>query len=482
MNLKTYKNISADKSCNTAATPPYHLYKYANEHFIYDTFNCVFFHIDKPTSDLLQLALEMPYEDAKNIFVESYDYSEEKKQSVIKEVSVMASEGLFVSPDYRITDEKFEHQLNQRYNSPWSKLELSLSEVCNLACKYCYCSTCRDIKTQGLMSERVARAAINWLFANSGNSSQVSITLFGGEPLLNKPVLKFAVDYSQRLAKLHGKSVYYSMTTNGTLIDDEIIDYIKRYNFGLMVSLDGPKELHDNQCPTQNGEGSWDAAVYGIKRLMARRRSVTVRSTLIHPLPRMLELIKFYENFGFTRIVMGKATNPVNPSGVDCTEEDIDEYFRQEREELIPWILSKLKKGETPKYFPYSNFIKYQEDGKATRNVSPFKCGACRGTMTVGADGTLYPCHRFVGMKEWQLGNIADGPDYEKCKNFWRRYKHAVSGKCDTCWAWTQCKGPCPWEMANSDGSFKSPKDCKYMERFLGAASYVLFNKQGEGK
>lgn len=269
------------------------------------------------------------------------------------------------------------------------------------------------------------------------------------------------------------------MTTNGTLLDDEVIGYIKRYNFGLMVSLDGPKELHDKQCPTQNGDGSYDAAVAGIKKLMARRRSVTVRCTMIHPLPRMLDLIKFYEDFGFTRIVMGKATNPINPSGVDCDQSDIDEHFRQESEDLIPWMLEKLNKGETPKYFPYGPFIKNNEEGKISTKVSSFKCGACRGTMTVGADGTLYPCHRFVGMQAWQLGNIATGPDYEKCKDFWRKYRNSTKDKCKTCWMWSLCKGACPWEIADAHGNFSQCNNSHYISNFIfNATTLLLLNNK----
>lgn len=458
--------------------PPYKAFSHEGEYFVYDTSNCVFFHIDEPTYDFLNLCLEYQFECAKKKFVEFNKYDDVTCESVFREVELLGKNGLFNIPGYSITDEVFEKQLEERYNSAWNKLELSLSEGCNLACKYCYCSTCRDIPSKGLMTENVARQAITWLFAMSGKSEQVSITFFGGEPLLNKPVLRFAIEYSQKLAKLHRKKVFYSMTTNGTLLDDEVIGYIKRYNFGLMVSLDGPKELHDNQCPTQSGEGSYDMAVAGIKKLMARRRSVTVRCTMIHPLPRMLDLIKFYEDFGFTRIVMGKATNPINPSGVDCDQSDIDEYFRQDKEELIPWMLEKLKRGETPKYFPYASFIKNQEEGKVSSKVSPFKCGACRGTMTVGADGTLYPCHRFVGMRAWQLGSMETGPNYDKCKDFWRKYRNATKVKCEKCWMWTQCKGPCPWEIASGDGSFNNKVYfCNHIEHGLKNAVALLFKK-----
>lgn len=205
-----------------------------------------------------------------------------ENEGLRREISALEESGFFEPCEQPIpTDAEFDRLLRLRYEAPWTKLELALSEVCNLACRYCYCGTCRDeVPNQGRMSETIARAAINWLFAVSGRSKEVGITFFGGEPLMNKKVLLFAVAYSQRLAKLHGKKVFYSMTTNGTLIDDDVISVIKRYNFGLMVSLDGPKERHDGQCPTRTGTGSFDLAVAGIKRLMARRNW---RQSRFHP-------------------------------------------------------------------------------------------------------------------------------------------------------------------------------------------------------
>jgi uncharacterized protein len=136
-------------------------------------------------------------------------------------------------------------------------------------------------------------------------------------------------------------------------------------------------------------------------------------------------------------------------------------------------MLDKLAHGERPKYYPYSYFVEEQEKSVKTtaRKVSPFKCGACRGTTTVGADGMLYPCHRFVGMEAWRIGTIGNGPDYGRCKKFWRDYRACVAVKCESCWLWAQCKGPCPWEIAQADGSFKfSDRHCEQMEKHIKKA------------
>jgi uncharacterized protein len=280
--------------------PPYHTFDCYGEHFVYAASTGRFFRIDAPTRQFLDLCLTRPVVEAHEALLNRGMFPSDIVESVAREVNAMAQHKLFDIPNNTISPARLERELVRRYSEPWSRLELALSEGCNLACKYCYCGTGRDLPNPGLMSETVARQAITWLFAVSGRSKAVDITLFGGEPLLNKPVFRFVMEYSQRLGKEHGKKVSYTMTTNGTLLDDEIIGYIKRHNFGLMVSLDGPPEIQDTQRPTQGGRGSFVAAASGIKRLMARRRSVTVRCTMTHPVPRMLDLIRYFEDFGFT--------------------------------------------------------------------------------------------------------------------------------------------------------------------------------------
>lgn len=467
-------------SASASRPPPYHTFECLGKHFLYVTAPARFLCVDEPTCRFLDLCRSGSLEEAAHKLRHDGAYPDEVVESVAREVALLVGHGLFDAPNYSIAPREFERQLQQRYTTPWNKLELALAETCNLACRYCYCGTCRDIvPNQGLMSETIARQAITWLFAMSGKSPDVSITFFGGEPLLNKSVLRFAIEYSQQLARLHGKKVFYSMTTNATLMDDEVIGHIKRHNFGLMVSLDGPPEIHNAQCPTRGGGPSFDQVTAGIKKLMARRRAVTVRCTMTHPAPRMMDLIRFFEDFGFTRIVLGRAANPMHPSPLDFTDEDEAECERQEREELIPWMLERLARGEKPKYFPFASFIAEQEKEGTTTSVSPFRCGACRGTTTVGADGALYPCHRFVGMQAWRIGHIADGPDLEKCKQFWRDYRATIARDCESCWAWGQCRGPCPWDIAKADGSFHlKPTHCTSVKRYIELAAYVYAQKK----
>lgn len=485
---------------------PYHLFEvpdgtYGGGCYVYFLERDCAFRIEQVTYDLLEKALErvgasslaeyslevdrraglplsgvdgdrtipiFPFEEVADKLVADGIYTRDVIAQSLADTIQLRQAGFMCPPINGLSDETKEQQLEHRFSTPRTSLALALAESCNLACTYCYCTTVRDMPNQGMMSESVAKQAIDWLFEVSGDGKELGITLFGGEPLTNKPVFRFVMEYSDALARKHGRTIGYSMTTNGTLLDEEIIDYIKKHSFGLMVSLDGPPEIHNAQCPTQGGLPSFGAATAGIKSLMRRRRRVTVRCTMTNARPNMLELIKFFHEFGFTRIILGRARNPICPTPVDCGPEDLVAYSRQEKEELLPWVLNELRQGRIPPWFPYGQLLNKPDPNPETvKPLSMFRCGACRGTMTVGADGKLYPCHRFLGMEHFVIGHISERPDPEKARNFWRAYDTAVDKACSECWARRCCDRPCPWVVSNSDGSFKSPdvEDCEAIRK-----------------
>lgn len=333
------------------------------------------------------------------------------------------------------------------------------------------------------MSKAVARRAVDWLFQASGDAGQIEITFFGGEPLLNRPVFDDVMEYSANRAVREGKTIRYVMTTNGTLIDAGVIDYIKAYNFGLMVSLDGPPDIQNRQRPFADGRGSFEEAARGISALMRRRKRVTVRCTLTNTVSGLLDLIRFFESFGFTRIAFGLALNSIRESAADCDRETVEEYERQQEGNVLSWILDELARDRIPSYFPYARFIREQASVNQ-RDTGPrlFHCGACRGTSTVAANGTIYPCHRFVGVQAFSMGHINDGPCLEKAGEFWLRYHAATEDTCSRCWARKLCNGPCPWLLVRADGSFRSPTEwqCIATRRALERAAWVLWTVQTE--
>lgn len=458
----------------------YHLFEVMGVKFAYDTGSGRAFRIDDATHRFLELRRGLAADDAARQVAREGLCSEDGGLDLVSEWEWLEMNGFFRARGHRTPPEEAEAQIEQRFTRPRTKLELALAENCNLACRYCYCRNCSDTAEHGAMPDEIVRESIDWLFAGCGAAEELSITLFGGEPLLNKRGLKLAVDYSQELGERHGKRLNYSLTTNGTLLDDEVIDYIKRYAFGLMVSLDGPPELHDGQCPFRDGRGSFEAAAAGIRSLMRRRKLVTVRCTMTNARPRIMELVRFFDDFGFTRMVLGRAVNPASPSPVDCDPEALADFDRQEEEEVLPWILEEFEQGRVPKYFPYATTLSLWSNADSPGSPSVLKCGACLGTLTVGADGTFFPCHRYVGMSAFAIGSLRAGVDLDKAKDYWRAYNRTIEGECSRCWARLVCGRSCPWEVSTSAGGFAEPDPhrCEFHRRFLERAAYVHYRLQ----
>ena len=438
---------------------PYHLFRKMGAHYAYHIPAGRFIRVSPAAYEMLALRLEFPKQEAERRFSETHPGD----NGVISDVEALEREGFFEPADPPIIDDAgFEDELAKRLSGPRNSVMLSVASGCNLACRYCYCGTCREkLPDKGLMDEATALAAVDALFRDADPKQDVRITFFGGEPLLNKRVIRSVVNRANTLARERGTKAGFSITTNATLIDDETAQLIASENFGLMVSLDGPREIHDRQCPTRDGGGSFSLAEAGIRTLMRHCDRVTVRCTMAHPAPDAMELIRFFKDFGVSRVVLGTVRNPAFPSECDFTAEDDDAFRRCMEEKIIPWMLAEREAGREPIYDPFGEIADFQGEKEHPEKVPPFRCGACHGAMAVGPDGTLYPCHRFMGMDAWSIGRLEDGPDREKCKAFWRKYRECMKGECSKCWAYRVCGGPCPWELARADGTFTmSPRLC----------------------
>ena len=456
---------------------PYHLFRQGDEHFAYHLSAGRFIRISEAAYALLELRLRSPKENAEAEFLKRFPGG----AGVLSDVAALEEEGFFEPADEPMLDEaEFEAELEKRLSSPCNSMMLSVASGCNLACRYCYCGVCRDqLPDKGLMPEETALRAVERLFAGADPKADVRITFFGGEPLLNKPVIRSVVERCSQMAADRGMKAGFSVTTNATLMDDATAKLIADNNFGLMVSLDGPQPLHDAQCPTRDGNGSFAKAAAGIRLLMDRSLNVTVRCTMAHPAPDAMALIRFFRDFGFSRIVLGTVRNPAFPSACDFTEADSIAFRRCMERDVIPWMLEEVAAGRAPAYDPFTEIAEFQGAKEHPDKVPPFRCGACHGAMAVAPDGTLYPCHRFVGMEAWAIGKLETGPDLGKCKSFWRRYRDCMKGACPSCWAYRVCGGPCPWEIARADGTFAMhPPLCKDACIWIQHGVYYLTKKE----
>ena len=301
------------------------------------------------------------------------------------------------------------------------------------------------------MSPEVARKGIDLLLRECGANRELSVVFFGGEPLLNFRAIRAAVAHARAQEETGGRTIALSLVTNGTLLGDGVIDFLCRHRVGVQVSIDGPKEIQDRNRPLRDGTGSFDRLLPGVARLLARRPGrVPARVTVSRGSVRLRETIEYLLGLGFGSVHVEPAGGGSGAATV--TADDVDEMCRQNRE-LAALLVEKAHAGER---FPYQNLAR---PVRATRVVDErrfYYCGAARSYLTVAADGTLYPCHRFVGLAEFAMGDVDHGLD-----RTWQRRIVALDvdarPECRGCWARYFCGGGCWKTNRDASGRIDAP-------------------------
>jgi len=302
------------------------------------------------------------------------------------------------------------------------------------------------------MSEEVALRSVDYLMEQTDGIDHVGIIFFGGEPLMNFEVIRKVVEYSQDMGRKLNKRVSYSMTTNATLLTEEIVDFIQRYGFGLKISIDGPPEVQDYFRPFQTGRGSYGITEQKVKMLMKKRRHVSARPTLTNTNLAINDRVEFFEKLGFTRVGFGIATGKSFQKSVyDLTEEDFNTISKEE-DIAAENIFQRLSQGRQVIYNPFEESVLNIHRRRKTK----IRCGLGRGCRTVSVNGEFYLCHRFVGMEKYIIGDIYSGINKDKVFDMLLSY-YRTKDACKKCWAKHICGGACPWYVAHEDGSFKYP-------------------------
>jgi uncharacterized protein len=431
--------------------PPFHLFCYQGRKYAFDIETSAVLELDAPAYEALSLRLSRA-ESAAIAAHLTASYGAPAARAVLHELRWLEENGALAAAVYTYDDRENAAYVQQLTGASTNKIELYLAEACNLRCRYCYVDANQALG-HGLMPWEVARQAVDLVFRRAGQSDNVHITFFGGEPLLNKPVLRETIRYSQQRGAAAGKRVGYSMTTNATLLDDETIDLIKRYNFGLMISLDGPPEVHDRMRPDAAGHGSFDRAARNIKRLMARRRAVTVRCTLSNQCLDRPAIVNFLEELGFTRVAMSRCSGRAGDLGPYDIGPQESAVLKAQDDYFVARLFEQLDRGERIRFNPWGGAIRSIHDKENRR----MRCGVGRGCTTVGIDGALYPCHRYVGMAPYVLGHVSTGIDQAKFAAYLTGY-FETKRQCESCWAINLCGGYCPWYVSTDEGAFRPPE------------------------
>jgi uncharacterized protein len=328
---------------------------------------------------------------------------------------------------------------------PLQRVVLNITNQCNLACTYCYeYSADRIAQTAGkpkYMQAEIAEASVEMLLQESGGRPNIHVTFFGGETLLNFPVMRTTVEYARRRATELGKAIEFSLTTNATLLNEEIIEFLSDNRVGVTVSIDGDRELNDRQRVFHNGKGSYDVIVPNIKKLLKRHRtnSIGARVTLTAGVSDVRRIFQHLtEEVGFDAAGFSPAT--ANPNRLySIGPQKMDNVLDQFAELAWEWRDYALQ-GKQHGFTNASDTIKELHTGIS----KAYACGAGVGLLGVGTEGSISLCHRFVDSPVGKMGNVMqDGVDHGARREFLNTHHIGARYDCHTCWARPVCAGGC---------------------------------------
>lgn len=328
---------------------------------------------------------------------------------------------------------------------------LHIAHTCNLNCSYCFASQGKYHGERALMSYEVGKRALDFLIENSGSRRNLEVDFFGGEPLMNFDVVKRLVEYARSIEKEKGKNFRFTLTTNGVLVDDDVIDFADREMSNVVLSLDGRKEVHDRYRVDYAGNGSWDKIVPKFQRFVEARggKNYYMRGTFTHANPDFLEDIKTMLDLGFSELSM----EPVVAAAGDpaaLTEADKPIVMKQ-YEQLAELMLERDKEGKPFTFYHY--MIDLKGGPCIYKRISG--CGSGTEYMAVTPWGDLYPCHQFVGDEKFKLGDIWHGVDNTAVQDEFASCNVYAREECRDCWAKLYCSGGCAANAYHSTGSVK---------------------------
>jgi uncharacterized protein len=365
---------------------------------------------------------------------------------------------------------------------PIDNVCLFLTQSCNLKCVYCY-GEGGEYGSGGSMDEKTAFQAIDWLLEQSGRIKKLRIGFFGGEPFLKFPLMKAVVDYAQKKVSERGKEVAFHTTTNATLLDDDMIAFLKEHHIEIMVSFDGTKELQDRQRPYADGKGSYDSIVPRIKKLLhalpdTRGNAILTGTTN----PRTVK--NAMREIGFREISI------MPPSRSLFTEEtaeakqarDTQHLIREMEEEEEKWVtLTRERDSKALKTLKTGSALYYGIVALLHNYKKHHFCGAGFGLAAVSCSGDIYLCHRFVGRDEYKLGSIFEK---ELIREAYQKSPVKGNGLCTACFARYYCAGGCKHDNVGACGSISTPSEdmCRMKCRVIELSAAITSRLDSEDR
>ena len=332
---------------------------------------------------------------------------------------------------------------------------LHIAHDCNLACQYCFAEEGEYHGRRALMSFEVGKKALDFLIANSGNRRNLEVDFFGGEPLMNWEVVKQLVEYGRSKEKEYNKNFRFTMTTNGVLLNDEIMEYCNREMSNVVLSLDGRKEVNDKMRPFRGGKGIFDLIVPKFQKFAEMRgdRDYYVRGTFTrHNLDFSKDVMEFAD-LGFRSMsIEPVVAKPEEEYAI--REEDLPQIM-EEYDHLAEEYIKRKKEGRGFNFFHFN--IDLNQGPCVAKRLSG--CGSGTEYLAVTPWGDLYPCHQFVGQEEFLLGNVDTGVTNERIRDEFKLCNVYAKDKCRDCFARFYCSGGCAANSYNFHGSITDAYD-----------------------
>ena len=374
-----------------------------------------------------------------------YDVTKDDILECIEDVKALEkSSKLYAKDDY----EELTPKLNKN-SSVVKALCLHIAHTCNLNCSYCFASQGKYQGERALMSYETGKAVLDFLIKNSGTRHNLEVDFFGGEPLMNWQVVKDLVNYARSIEKEHNKNFRFTLTTNGILIDDDVIDFCNKEMDNVVLSLDGRKEVHDKFRVNYEGKGSYETVVPKFQDFVKKRgdKGYYIRGTFTHNNKDFTNDIFHMADLGFTELSMEPVVCPPGDPYA-LTEADMPELFEQ-YEILAKEMIKRKKNGNGFTFYHY--MIDLKNGPCIYKRISG--CGSGTEYMAVTPWGDLYPCHQFVGDEKYKLGDIYNGVTNTDIQNEFRQCNAYSRPDCKNCWAKLYCAGGCAANSYHATGS-----------------------------
>ncbi len=378
----------------------------------------------------------VPYEKVRDIFAKKLpSYNEDDISETYEEIVWLIENDSLFSDDIDSDIIK----AHQEGEDIVKALCLHVAHDCNLACTYCFAGKGEYHGNRELMSFETGKRALDFLVESSGARRNLEVDFFGGEPLMNFDVVRQLTEYGRSIEAEKNKKFRFTLTTNGILLDDEILDFVNKEMGNLVLSIDGRREVNDRMRPRLGGQGSYDVILPKFMKAAKSRGQMNyyVRGTYTHYNLDFSEDVKHLAELGFEQISVEPVVAPPDePYAI--TKEDVPKLLEQ-YDILAKYVLDRKREGRGFNFFHF--MIDLSGGPCAYKRLSG--CGSGTEYLAVAPNGDLYPCHQFVGMDDFLMGNVATGITARELRDKFRSCSVLSRPECGSCFAKYQCSGGC---------------------------------------